>query len=109
MTWHLYKLISDQAAKEKPEQVSRPCTALLSELNLLNKQKCAYCSGFGHSADVCPTDAKLAHLRTGVAAQAKLVQEVRKAARKNAGMTGVKGFSRLKPIPKYAGTKRTAY
>ena len=59
-------MIKERAAKEAADQVSRPCTALLSELDLLNEQRCAYCSGYGHSPNDCPTDKKLAHLRTGI-------------------------------------------
>ena len=44
--------------------------SIQDEISRLNKQKCPYCSGFGHAGKHCPTDAKLAQLRKGVREQA---------------------------------------
>ena len=43
--------------------------SLLMEIERLHKQKCAYCSGFGHSKSNCPTDYKLSQLSMGVREQ----------------------------------------
>ena len=40
------------------------------EIRRLNKQRCPYCSGWGHAGKHCATDAKLAQLRIGVREQA---------------------------------------
>ena len=43
------------------------------EIDRLAKQKCPYCSGFGHSGNDCPTDYKLGQLRLGVREQATIL------------------------------------
>ena len=75
-------------------------TTLKLELTRIGKQKCAYCDGFGHAGNDCPTDFKLAQLRIGVREQAQLLLEMRKAARDRAAMKDVKGFSLLSGRPK---------
>ena len=76
------------------------------EIDRLNKQKCGYCSGWGHSGNDCPTDKKLLHLRLGVREQATIITQMRKECRADAGMKNVRGFSRLPAKPKKAGRKR---
>ena len=56
-------------------------SALFCEVALLQKQRCIYCSGYGHSGKDCPTDAKLRNLRGGVRAQAKALADARREVR----------------------------
>ena len=76
------------------------------EFKRLAKQKCPYCSGWGHSGNDCPTDAKLLVLRRGVKEQSKVIQEIRSIGRTKANMGGVTDYSRLTPIFTNAGKKR---
>ena len=73
------------------------------ELARIGKQKCAYCDGFGHAGNDCPTDFKLNQLKMGVREQAQVVMSLRKAARDRANMKDVSGFSLLPAKP---GKKR---
>ena len=68
---------------------------MIPEFERLAKQRCAYCSGWGHSGNDCPTDAKLTHLKGGVSSQSKLINELRKVTRVKAGMGDKRGFSTL--------------
>ena len=65
-SWRMYEQISTLAANEKTRKTDGPASAMLPEFKRLNKQRCAYCSGFGHSGKDCPTDAKISRLRGGV-------------------------------------------
>ena len=69
--------------------------ALKVELHLLLSQKCAYCSGFGHSGNDCPTDHKLSLLRLSTSANRVLITTARKEARLHAGMATVTRYSLL--------------
>ena len=70
-----------------------------AELRRLAKQKCPYCSGYGHSGNDCPTDRKLEWLRHGTSLQRTLMKEARQFGRIAAGMGNVSGYSTLSPIP----------
>ena len=70
-------------------------TTLEVEFLRLYKQICAYCDGYGHSGNDCPTDRKIAILRGGILEQNKVIQAARKACRAEAGMGKVTGFSLL--------------
>ena len=77
MKWYVHEYVNAFAYEEMQEKKCGHWCALWSEINLLNDQRCIYCSGFGHSGKDCPTDAKLSCLRGGVRSQNKVLQEVR--------------------------------
>ena len=66
MTWYFAALL-EQEILNHPTSSTALCLKL--EVSRLGKQKCGYCSGFGHSGNDCATDAKLAQLRMGVREQ----------------------------------------
>ncbi len=70
------------------------------EFTRLEKQRCPYCDGFGHSGNDCPTDHKIAQLRGGVLEQNRVIQVIRKECRVASGMANVTGFSLLTADPK---------
>ena len=70
------------------------------EFERLNKQRCAYCSGWGHSGNDCPTDSKIDQLRGGVKEQTQVLIFIRKQARAEANMNGVSGFSLISADPR---------
>ena len=71
MTWALWDIIKKGADAEVNDLAGGPNSALLPEFDRLKIQKCPYCSGFGHSGNDCPTDAKISHLRGGLREQNK--------------------------------------
>ena len=72
--WKFLIFIENESKKETTVGLANPAKALLPEFQRLAKQKCAYCSGWGHSGNDCPTDAKVSHLRGGVREQNTLLQ-----------------------------------
>ena len=79
MAWN-FKTKLDAWVTANPNSASG--ITLQLEIDRLNKQRCPSCSGFGHAFKDCPTDYKLLQLRHGVREQAKLVTDLRDAARK---------------------------
>ena len=53
--WYLYDLI----VSEPDANLELAKKIAIVELDLLKKQKCAWCSGFGHKKEDCPTGSKL--------------------------------------------------
>ena len=86
---------------ENPSDVA--AQTLAKEFTRLAKQECAYCNGFGHSANDCPTDLKLQQLRVGVQEQTQYVLKLRKLARAKVKMSEVTGFSLLSGRQGWAG------
>ena len=98
------KVFADEAGNTKSSQVAK---VLNYEFERLAKQKCAYCDGFGHSGNDCPTDRKVFQLRGGISEFTTVLQNLRKECRAKAGMGAVKGFSMLSADPKKTlGKKR---
>ena len=91
-TWEFYSQLQHHATKN-PDCSSTK--TLILEFKRLNIQKCSYCSGFGHSANDCPTDAKLRQLRVGTAEQTEFMKSVRAEAKLQCPMKDAKGFSKL--------------
>ena len=98
--WTLYQALMDHTNKVNASVAGQ---TLLLEFQRLAKQECAYCNGFGHSANDCPTDLKLQHLRVGVQEQTQYLNELRKLARTKVKMGDVKGFSLLSGQPGIVG------
>ena len=67
--WTLHTFATEKVAEVKNKNDPCPARTIMPELDLLLKQVCPYCSGFGHSGAACPTDKKLAQLRGGVREQ----------------------------------------
>ena len=80
-------------------KIKTAATVLSYEFDRLKKQKCAYCDGYGHSGNDCPTDHKISQLRGGVLEANRVIQAIRKSCRKDAGMANVNGFSLLSADP----------
>ena len=95
MKWYLGNYISTKREEEERGQTKYVWGALWSEVSTLAKQRCAYCSGYGHSGNNCPTDAKLSILRSSYRGYRKLLTEARKAARKKYPMAATTHFSSL--------------
>ena len=95
MAWSFYTKLKNEEKHGASETVKELAKVLSLEIARLAKQKCAYCDGFGHSGNDCPTDRKLDQLRGGVREQTLLIQLIRKACRKDAGMADKTGFSLL--------------
>ena len=95
-------MINNKAAEELSKKKCGHWCALFTETNLLNQQRCIYCSGYGHSGKDCPTDAKLRNLRGGVAAQNKALAQVRREVRGKFKMNTVREFSLLSPYKRPA-------
>ena len=93
----MHALIKAQADKDKREGKATFAIAMLPEFERLNKQTCPYCSGWGHAAKDCPTDAKIKHMRGGVREQNAALVSLRQAAVVEANMVDVTGFSFLRP------------
>ena len=53
--------------------------AIKTETDRLVKQRCPFCSGWGHSGKDCPTDYKLSQLCGGVREQTQVIQFLRKS------------------------------
>ena len=99
MAWTLQTKLTGIVGGIYPQTLKDAASVLNFEFERLKKQKCAYCNGFGHSGNDCPTDRKVAQMRGGVEEQNKILQRVRKECRVAAGMKNVKGFSRLTADP----------
>ncbi len=95
MSWAFYTKLLAVAGTSEDEKKRTTAKVLSYEFERLNKQKCAYCSGFGHSGDDCPTDAKISLLRGGILEATCIISEIRKQLREDANMAGVTGFSLL--------------
>ena len=102
MTWQ-FKQKLDAYITKCPKDAA--AANIAPEVERLGKQRCGYCSGFGHSGNDCPTDAKLLQLRIGVREQAQLVQYLRKECRIAANMKGITGFSLLSAHPSKKRTR----
>ena len=79
--WMMKKLLEDVKKGEGQTPEKTAAKSLWPEFERLAVNKCAYCSGWGHSAKDCPTDAKISHLRGGVKEQNRYLQQLRKTAR----------------------------
>jgi hypothetical protein len=75
------------------------------EIRRLGNQRCAYCDGFGHTVDECPTDLKLRQLRMGVREQAQMVLGLRRNARRRVVK---KDGADSGPLVSFTGKKRTS-
>ena len=76
-------------------------------MDKLKRQRCGYCQGYGHSANDCPTDAKLTVLRMGTLASKRVLVEARKECRKEANMEMERGLSLLRPLANHVPKKRS--
>ena len=78
--------------------------AIILELNLLGKTRCAICDGYGHQHKSCPTNRKLKHLSKAGLSQTilKRVKDKAKELRSRVNRSEVAGWSML-PV---AGHKR---
>ncbi len=102
------KELQKRVANAPDEKHKLAAQVLDLEFERLQKQRCPYCDGFGHSGNDCPTDAKISHIRGGVKEQNTVITEVRKSCRLLAGMGKVTGFSLLSADPQKSGLgKRT--
>ena len=104
--WNFYLKLAELIQEEKNAAGARPATAMENEFKRLAKQKCPFCSGYGHSGDLCPTDWKIAKLRGGIREQNQILTSIRKKLREEAGMKNVSGFSLLSATKPMAGRKR---
>ena len=66
MAWNFIAELKKFKEAPHAEAVQNAAKVLVVEFERLEKQKCAYCNGFGHSGNDCPTDHKISHLRGGV-------------------------------------------
>ena len=82
MTWFIHDYVSNMIPLDDAVERDVHVVAVFEELERLNKQRCGYCDGFGHSGKDCPTDAKLSHLTGGIAAQSRIIARARKAAKR---------------------------
>ena len=71
--WHFYMLVAEDTKKTEEKEPNKFACDIWPEVERLSKQRCPYCSGFGHSGKDCPTDAKLSSLRGGVREQNKVI------------------------------------
>ena len=94
-TWHVHEAIAQESEKELKNSHTGPCTIILTELNRLKKQRCPYCSGFGHAGKDCPTDNKISRLRGGIREQNAVLVRLRKKCRISYNLAEVTGFSLL--------------
>ena len=84
-------------------------SALFCEVALLQKQRCIYCSGYGHYKDDCPTGHKLQALRLGTDATVAVFNAARSKMAEAANMANVKDYS-TKSVPrKVAKRTRAAF
>ena len=98
-TWLLKDTLTAQGAAMAPNTPDdAAATSILHEMEALNKQRCPYCSGWGHSGNDCPTDMKLAGLRRyGTSAMKKVLRDARKHCRVVVAPTEVIQYSQLSP------------
>ena len=78
MPWNFLTKLTEIINKNPGNETGAAAKVLKFEFDRLNKQKCAYCDGFGHSGNDCPTDFKVSQLRGGVQEQTKVIQMIRK-------------------------------
>ena len=98
MPWNLATKINatanNNAANQAPWMTA--ARAIMREIELLRAQKCPYCDGFGHSGNMCPTDAKLTLLRRGGTTEMRQVlTQARKDARADANLGDNRNYSKL--------------
>ena len=79
MNWSIKTAID--AAANSGNQTAAAARILKPEIDRLNNQRCPYCSGYGHSGNDCPTDAKISNLRQGPREQAAIISLLRKQCR----------------------------
>ena len=98
ISWDLFRIVNWSTQNNDAEFAGQriAAQAMKKEFELLYRQRCAYCSGYGHSGNQCPTDAKLLLMRRGGTGDMRLVLiNARKQARKAAGMINNKNYSKL--------------
>ena len=98
MEWHFkdeLKKFSDGEEGEK-KTVAK---GLMVEVSLLEKQRCAFCSGWGHAGNNCPTDFKLKQLRLSGGTASSIILDCRKKCRTLLPMKAITGFSQLRATP----------
>ena len=81
--WKIKGLVDTKVATNAANVTA---ASLQDELNLLAKQRCPYCDGYGHRAADCPTDTRINLLRQGVGAQRKILNDIRKSLRAGRNM-----------------------
>ena len=71
--------------------------AIILELNLLGKTRCAICDGYGHQHKACPTNRKLKHFSKAGLSQTilKRVKDKAKELRSNVNRGELSGWSML--------------
>ena len=109
MSWNLQKKLTNIALSKDGSRLVTAAILLSYEFERLKKQKCAYCDGWGHSGNDCPTDHKISQLRGGVLEANRVLQLIRKECRKEAGMAHVSGFSLLSADPNKSGLGKRAH
>ena len=70
MSWTFKNKLKEIVDGNDWDHSSDVASNLMLEIERISKQRCAYCDGFGHAGNDCPTDYKLAQLRVGVREQA---------------------------------------
>ena len=82
MTWFIHDHLKEMVPIDEKAVKEPHLMAIYEEVERLNKQRCAYCSGFGHSPKDCPTDFKLSHLMGGIAAQSRIMAKARREVKR---------------------------
>ena len=93
MSWYIYTLVQTDANAAKPPHYVKN---LELEFARLNNQRCWACSGYGHAPKDCPTAVKIATLRVGVREQTKLIDQLKRAVKKDLPVVAVSKLSLLK-------------
>ena len=106
MPWNMQVKLLGIANGNDGQRLKAAAVFLGYEFERLKKQKCAYCDGYGHSGNDCPTDHKISHLRGGVLEANRVLTAIRKQCRTEAGMADVTGFSLLSADPNKHGPKK---
>ena len=78
MPWTMQTRLTAIAGAVDNSPLKNAAIVLGYEFARLVKQRCAYCDGYGHSGNDCPTDSKIAQLRGGILEANQAIQLIRK-------------------------------
>ena len=91
--WRFHEELKKVAEQAESTRIKRAAKMLLIEFDRLSIQECAYCNGFGHSREDCPTDKKLAAIRLGWEECTKVLNASRNERVEAVGMKDKSGYS----------------
>ena len=91
-----FRDVVNKLKTSEDKKLAAAAELMVHELDDLKKQKCPFCSGYGHAAKDCPTWGRMACMRVTSKHMRSLLDKACKEAKTIVKMGEVKGYSQLK-------------